>query len=463
MSNRFHYSLQYIVVALDLFAINLAIWGCKGVMGKRIPLDFSRNYFQFAIAIISCWLLVSIVGGLYSRKQISSFESLSRRTLRVYAWFLLTVMLYLFFGRQLELSRLFIIVCLSSIGALLLLNRFCYLLIYLYGKSRNLLQKKVLILGYNQTAKKLAGYLEEQEMNTQIVGFCENVENIKELSNYPVVGSLAETMKVSAQNEVSEIYSTIAPEHDHGIYHLMKQADKACIHFKVVPDFSLYMKRAVQIDYVRDMPMLSARKEPLEEMPNRVRKRLFDIVVSSFFILFVLSWLVPLLGILIFLESPGAIFFRQARTGRRRKVFQLLKFRSMKINKESHLKQATRNDNRITRMGRFIRKTNLDEFPQFINVLKGEMSIVGPRPHMLKHTDDYSAMVDSYMVRQFLKPGLTGWAQVNGYRGEITNVEQIRKRVEHDIWYLENWGLWLDMRICFLTFWTMVKGDKNAF
>ena len=135
----------------------------------------------------------------------------------------------------------------------------------------------------------------------------------------------------------------------------------------------------------------------------------------------------------------------------------------MKANKEADLKQASKNDNRVTFIGKFLRKSSLDEFPQFLNVLKGEMSLVGPRPHMLKHTSDYSALVDEYMVRQFIKPGITGWAQINGYRGEITNPEQIKMRVQNDVWYLENWTLFLDIKILFLTIYFVFRGDSNAY
>jgi putative colanic acid biosynthesis UDP-glucose lipid carrier transferase len=383
--------------------------------------------------------------------------------MHAFAYFLAIVMVYLFFYRRLEISRWFIIASMSSIAFFILMNRFCYLMIYQYAKRKRYLVKKVLILGYNDTGKRLANYLEEELVNVEIVGFCDEEENIKELSHYPILGSVAETLAVSEQNNVHEIYSTIAPEHDLGIYKLMKEADNACIGFKLVPDLGFFIHRQVHIDYLKDMPMLSVRKEPLQDIGNRAKKRALDIVISLTVIVLLLSWLIPLLGLLIFIESPGPIFFRQARTGRNRKQFMCYKFRSMKVNKDSNLKQASRNDNRLTRIGKFIRKTNLDEFPQFFNVLKGEMSLVGPRPHMLKHTDDYSAVIDGYMVRQFLKPGITGWAQINGYRGETKTVEQMRKRVKADVWYMENWSLFLDLRIMFLTFWQMVKGDKNAF
>jgi putative colanic acid biosynthesis UDP-glucose lipid carrier transferase len=160
----------------------------------------------------------------------------------------------------------------------------------------------------------------------------------------------------------------------------------------------------------------------------------------------ILSWLIPLLGILILLESKGPLFFSQIRSGKNNKPFYCYKFRSMKVNSNANTMQATKNDSRVTRVGSIIRKTSLDEFPQFINVLKGEMSIVGPRPHMIKHTKDYSKIVDQYMIRQFLKPGITGWAQVNGYRGEITDDEQIKNRVTDDLWYLEHWNVWLGIK-----------------
>ncbi|HNH22554.1 MAG TPA: exopolysaccharide biosynthesis polyprenyl glycosylphosphotransferase, partial [Ferruginibacter sp.] len=243
----------------------------------------------------------------------------------------------------------------------------------------------------------------------------------------------------------------------------MFQSEKECIRFKIVPNLSVFITRDVHIEYFGDLPILSLRSEPLDDVGNRIKKRALDLVVSSLVIILILSWMIPILGLLILLESRGPIFFGQLRTGKDKKTFRCLKFRSMRANKDADLKQATRNDSRVTRIGKFIRKTSLDEFPQFLNVFKGEMSLVGPRPHMLKHTDDYSQVVDDYMVRQFLKPGITGWAQINGYRGEITNPEQIRMRVNKDLWYLENWSLWLDIKIMFLTVYHVLRGNQNAF
>jgi len=324
--------------------------------------------------------------------------------------------------------------------------------------------RKVLIIGYNQTAKKLVNSLEKGSMNTEIVGYCDEDENIQELTNYPVVSRISNAMKYcSVHGNITEIYSTVSPEQNNYLYQLMREADERCIRFKIIPDLNYYIKLPVHIDYFKNLPVLSVRKEPLEDVVNGIKKRIFDLCVSGVVILFILSWLMPLIGFLIWLEDRGPIFFIQPRSGKNNKHFNCLKFRSMRVNGEANSKQATRNDDRITRIGKILRSTSLDEFPQFLNVFMGDMSIVGPRPHMLKHTDEYSKTIKQFMVRQFVKPGITGWAQINGYRGEIKKIDDIKKRVEYDLWYVENWSLWLDAKILFLTFYKILKGDENAF
>lgn len=321
----------------------------------------------------------------------------------------------------------------------------------------------MIIVGYNETAKKLAKYFEVDGINTEVIGFIEEDKNIHELSHYPVLGNIDGALKVAKERDVQEIFSTITPEQNNEIYNLMYQAEKECIRFKIVPNLSVFITRDVHIEFFGDLPILSLRSEPLDDVGNRLKKRVLDIVISFFVIVLILSWLIPILALLIFIESGESVFFKQLRTGKNKIPFYCLKFRSMRPNKDADVKQATANDSRVTAIGRFIRKTSIDEFPQFINVFMGSMSLVGPRPHMLKHTNDYSKIVDEYMVRQFLKPGITGWAQINGYRGEITNPEQIKMRVDKDLWYLENWSLWLDIQILFLTIYYVIRGDKNAF
>ena len=463
MNQQLERYLQTVLLVLDLIVLNLFYIFCFEIFNKNTGLFSHNTYLLFWTISNVLWIILSFMMRTYSEKIILSFEYFTKRTILVYLLWVISIMFYLFFSRELEISRLFIVSTIGGFGFGLLVNRFIYLGLNGYLKKSDYLIKKVLILGYNETAKKLAKYFEEDSLNTQLIGYIENEENIHELSNYPILAEINDTLKVAKASNVNEIFSTITPEQNKDIYNLMYQSEKECIRFKIVPNLSVFITREVHIEYFGQLPILSLRSEPLDDVGNRIKKRVLDIIISSFVIIFILSWLVLLLGVLIFIESGFPIFFKQLRTGKDKKPFYCLKFRSMKSNKDANFKQATQNDERITRIGKFIRKTSLDEFPQFINVFRGEMSLVGPRPHMVKHTSDYSKLVDDYMVRQFIKPGITGWAQINGYRGEITNPEQIEARVNKDLWYLENWTLWLDIQILFLTLYQMFKGDKNAY
>jgi putative colanic acid biosynthesis UDP-glucose lipid carrier transferase len=286
---------------------------------------------------------------------------------------------------------------------------------------------------------------------------------VHEVSYFPILGGRKECLTYAMDHNIAEIYSTISPEKYPYVYDLAQQAEINMIRFKFVPDFNLFVNRNIHIDFLYNIPVLSLRAEPLEDITARIKKRMFDLVFSFFVITLILSWLIPIIGILIKLSSKGPIFFVQWRSGRNNEKFRCYKFRTLQVNKDAHTKQVTFNDKRMTKIGSFLRKTNLDEMPQFFNVFLGNMTVVGPRPHMLKHTEDYSAILNEYMIRHYVKPGVTGWAQINGYRGEIRKKEQLRRRIEHDIWYMENWNLWLDIKIIFTTIYVTFKGDKNAY
>jgi putative colanic acid biosynthesis UDP-glucose lipid carrier transferase len=242
---------------------------------------------------------------------------------------------------------------------------------------------------------------------------------------------------------------------------LAKAAEVHLIKFKYVPDLSDYTD--CLIDLVNDSPILSLSHQPSESFTGQIKKRVFDILFSSIIIVFVLSWLLPILALIIKLDSEGPVLFIQMRSGKNNRPFRCIKLRSLTINRDADTLQVSRNDTRITKVGRFLRRSSLDELPQFFNVFFGNMSIVGSRPHMLKHTEEYSKMEDTYMLRHLLKPGVTGWAQINGHRGEIKHKEQLTKRIQHDIWYIENWNIWLDIKIVFATISLTFKGDENAF
>jgi len=463
MNKQLKSYLQKSLIGLDFIVLNLTFLISSVLLKENDTISFSNSYIEFWLVSNGIWMFVAFSVRTYSDSNIINFEHFTKRTSQTFLLWIIGLLFYLFFSRQTDLSRLYILSVIIIVGCLLLLNRFLYLGISNYFKNKNHLFNKVIIIGYNDTAKKLENYFEEEGFNTHLLGFIEDEKNIKELTRHPILADLKHAMQVAIDMDVQEIFSTITPEQNNYIYTLMNKAETECIRFKVVPDLSVFINKPVIINYIRELPVLSLRSEPLDDVGNRVKKRILDVTVSLLVVIFILSWLVPILGLIIYLESKGPIFFSQLRSGKNNKTFHCYKFRSMKVNKESDSKQATKDDKRITRIGRILRKTSLDEFPQFFNVLKGEMSLVGPRPHMVKHTSDYSKIVDQYMIRQFLKPGITGWAQINGYRGEITENEQIVNRVNEDLWYLENWNIWLDVRILFLTIYKVFKGDEKAF
>jgi putative colanic acid biosysnthesis UDP-glucose lipid carrier transferase len=455
--------LQVSLVSLDILILNLIFFSFRLFFDPRIPDVYITDYFEYWLLISGVWLSISFLNGVYTKNSILSFEEFSRKTIKVYLFWFACVIAYLFFVREVNLSRLFIGSTIFAFGIGLLLNRFIYVGIKQQIIRRFSEGRHILIIGYNETSKKLVSYLEKENSDTEILGFTENEKNIKELSHYPIMGDIDSSVEISKKFNVDKIFSTITPEQEPKLYKIMQEAEDECIRFKIVPDLSLFVKGRFHVSYYNDIPILTTRGESLDQFNNRLKKRILDILISSFVLIFILSWLVPLISLIIYLESPGPIFFSQLRTGRNRKKFKCYKFRSMYVNEFSELQQASKDDKRITKVGKFLRRTSLDEFPQFINVLIGNMSVVGPRPHMLKHTNDYSKMVNQFMVRHFLKPGITGWAQVNGYRGEIKEPSHIKNRVEYDIWYMENWSLILDFKIIFLTIFNVLKGEEKAY
>jgi len=236
------------------------------------------------------------------------------------------------------------------------------------------------------------------------------------------------------------------------------------VKIRIVPYVSHFSFLSVKLTNYNTIPVLTFQRGPLSFWYNRLIKRFFDVGFSLIIIVLILSWLIPLVYLLNLLSGDGAsLFFIQRRTGMDNKPFSLIKFRTMKKNDEADAKQVTKNDNRITTIGKFLRCSSIDEIPQFFNVLIGNMSVVGPRPHMLFHTDIYKEMVKKFMVRHTVKPGITGYAQVNGFRGEIKKTRDIKERIKMDIYYIENWSFSLDMKIIFLTIINLLKGDKAAY
>ena len=462
-------SLQMLFVLLDLVVLNFICLIKHGDALTELDKDQAVRYAGYFLLSNGLWVAAAVVGRLYACEVVADARRFMENTAKPYLVWLLLAFTYSCFLHPSTPFREFTLQVGIYFAGGLLVNRLVYLLVRQRIESSTHLKRKILIVGHNAFSSMLASALEQEDFSVEVVGFVSDTG-----STYagpitrPLYVGLENVVALSRRLRVDEIFSTIMPEQHNGVYALMKEAEKALIRVRLAPvrlvtNLSQFVNAPVHVEYLRNIPILNQRKEPLEDAYGRVLKRTFDIVVSLVAVVFVLSWLVPLLGLLIRLDSPGPLFFVQLRSGKNNRPFGCYKFRSMRLNEDADMQQARRNDARLTRIGRFIRKTSLDEFPQFFNVLKGDMSVVGPRPHMLRHTTHFAEIQDHYMVRQLQKPGITGWAQVNGARGEVIQLTDIQNRVKHDLWYLENWRLWLDVRIVFMTVFNIFKGEENAF
>lgn len=444
---RYSGYIRPIQYAIDLVTIHFLAQGF-----------FSDNsaYYSYIIFVSLAWIVLSVKSNFYEiyrfTKVVKILSLIGLQSI------LFTLLVFAFFGIYNEMDQdpvevlVYIAKVFGVIGAFKLA---IYYLLKRYrlvgGNYRN-----VIILGLNQKTEQLRKFFTDNpEYGYQLIKTYDFSAR-EELE-------MQEVFDFVLANNIDEIYSSIAELDNDQLGSLVDFADNNLKILKFVPDNKEIYSRRLEYNYYGYLPVLSLRRIPILEPFNLFIKRSFDIILALIIIVGLLSWLTPLLAIIIKLESKGPVFFKQKRNGLDYKEFFCYKFRSMRPNPMADLHQVTRGDQRITRVGRIIRKTSIDELPQFINVLKGEMSVVGPRPHMVSHTHMYAERIDKFMVRHFIKPGITGLAQVTGYRGEVETDEDIINRVKFDIFYLENWSMLLDLKIIVQTVYNAIRGDEKAY
>ncbi len=327
---------------------------------------------------------------------------------------------------------------------------------YLNGNLRN-----VLIIGNTKGSNELKKFfLKRREYGYNLLGQYSNQES-KEIK-----GSVKDAISFINNNlHVDEIYCAIDELTEKQINTLVKLAEINRFNIKFIPQTVDFFSKRLKTDFYNYLPVLSMQEIALNTPFNRVFKRVFDVLFSTLVIILILSWLNIVLYILLKLDSKGPLFYKHKRNGINYKEFECYKYRSLKVSSSENEDYIKKEDKRVTRIGRFLRRTSIDELPQFINVFMGDMSVVGPRPHMLVYTEAYSKKIDTYnfIFRHNVKPGITGLAQVKGYRGEIQSDEDIINRVKYDIFYIENWSIILDLDIIVRTIIKLIKGDENAY
>jgi putative colanic acid biosynthesis UDP-glucose lipid carrier transferase len=410
----------------------------------------------------------------FSAKMLGLYDGLRMRTLRIELIALgKNIMLQVFFAvsflfvlKTQELSRFFIITYFLLLGTSLGIWKVFIgrLFGWLRKKSRYL--SNILIVGSGAVARSFFDTIAvNAHLGYRVRGFVAERPQPGLESLY--LGEIDQLAQVLDREIIDEVVITLPNSAGMKIRQIIATCENYPTRVRIVPDYFEFMSPRFEISRFGSFPLISIRSVPLEEWHWRFLKRGFDLFLSLLLFLVLFSWLWPLLAVLIKISSPGPVFFKQERWGIKNRRIICYKFRSMikesrDVDGSGLYQQATRDDPRITRLGRFLRRSNLDELPQFINVLKGEMSVVGPRPHPTPMNLEARDSVRHYQLRHLVKPGITGWAQVNGFRGETSGLRSLRKRVELDIWYIENWSFWLDIRIVLRSIWLMLKGDPRA-
>jgi putative colanic acid biosynthesis UDP-glucose lipid carrier transferase len=326
--------------------------------------------------------------------------------------------------------------------------------------------KNVLVIGAGELGKNFYEMVSSHiDFGYNFIGFLDdNAE--PDIKN--ILGGLNDLDKTINELNVEEVIIALPIYASNMLDQIIRTCNKHAVRVHIIPDYFKFLSNKFQISMMGDFPIITVRSEPLAEFHWRFVKRTVDVVFSFVVNLLFLSWIIPVLYIFNKISSPGPLFFIQDRIGAKDKIFRCYKFRTMHTGNKSigKYQPTVEGDPRITSVGKLLRKSNLDELPQFINVLKGEMSVVGPRPHAIAYNEIYKEMVDEIKIRSWVKPGITGWAQIHGFRGDVSDYEENKKRtikrIEYDLWYIENWTIWLDIQIILTTVWQMIKGDAKG-
>ena len=433
--------------------LNLSIALSYIVLGRAVfESELSNSIYLFIFSNL-VWLFLALVSSPYNFTRTTGILRTFKSQLGfIFVHILVVASLIFFFKRSYDLYQLGLMY-LSFIPFFFFWKM---LVLYFFNlfKRKESQQKNIIILGMGDQGREIRRYfLINWKLNYRFLGY------IDRLPAEPLIEQIRTLCK---DKIVHEIYCCVTDLEMNELKAIVELGLNRFIKIKFIANPSDARQEAIALDR-EYMPGLGKSPITLDEHWNRMTKRVFDILFSSFVILTILSWLVPIISILIKADSKGPVFFRQKRAGRDNKPFNCVKFRTMVLNSEADVKQATKDDERITLLGKFLRKSSLDEIPQFFNVLIGDMSVIGPRPHPLKLNEQFSPKIERLMSRHYVKPGITGLAQSMGYRGETKNLQDMRNRIKLDRFYIENWSFYLDIKIIIQTVVSLIRGNENAY
>lgn len=454
-NHRYSRFFPILFLIADLICLNLSI--------------VFANYFRFNSFILNgdyliltgflnvIWLLVFFGSRLQEVNRSSKLLDHLNKVLTALVINLSIVFALWFALQPVEYSRKFLFVTYLAFTLSILTWRSIWHYAIRYYRALGFNLRNVLIVGSGEVAGDLRLQFEETpQLGYKLVGIVnDDVEKeghaLKDIENF------------SLKNNVDIIFCHLPSLSNDRVREIINFAENNLIKVNLVSQFSKLMSYNLSIDQVGSIPMIQVNTIPLDYSINRFVKRLFDIIFSFVVFVIILSWLIPIITLLIKLESKGPIFFKQLRHGRDNREFEIYKFRTMIVHNDPQVRQAQKDDSRITKLGSILRMTSIDELPQFINVLRGDMSVVGPRPHAIQHNREYQPQIDRFWQRHAVKPGITGLAQAKGFRGETIELSDMAGRVKLDRFYVKNWSLILDFKIIILTILSILRGNENAY
>lgn len=450
-------------ILVDFILLNLSFF-IAAILSQPSELIFERSHMFLLLLILNIvWVLYTRSSGFYEDFLTRPFPLHFYNIIKLSILITFVSVFFLFLVREDLYTRNFIfIIGLLTLFAITLRALFFkgfFKILRHRGKSiRNLL-----IIGASEIGEKFRDVvLENPEFGYKFVGFIYN-QSAKD-----VIGAVSELDNIIDEKKVEEVVIALPNNSVENLEEIVRICNKNAVGIHIIPDYFKFLSNRFQMSTVSNIPVITIRDEPLNEAIKRFIKRTFDIFFSFIILLFVLSWLVPIVFVLIKLDSHGPVFFIQERFGVRNKKFKCFKFRTLshESSNGNDFKPIVSKDPRVTRIGKILRKTNIDELPQFINVLIGDMSVVGPRPHAVLFDLEYAKIFEEIKMRYKVRPGITGWAQINGLRGDVENEEENKRRtlerMKYDLWYIENWSFKLDFQIVLITIWHMIKGDTKG-
>ena len=454
--------ISYSILSGDLLILNLILYVCCIICSGNIYTEIS--FWQLHVTCSMTYLLVSgSESVILHHRKVRAYQ-IVRNVFRAIGCFAIFFLL-IFYSRLIQ-GKL-VIFCLFILMSFLCISFYRLILrkiVQMWRRKGKNLKHVVLVGAQYNTLELYKSLAEDTSTGYRVEGYFSDLPSDKFPETCPYLGVPEDVISwLEKHPYVQQLYCNLPSARRDLIVPIIDFCENHLVHFYSLPNLYNYHHHRVYFNLIGNVPYLSLRNDPLQKTENRFLKRTFDLFFSGLFLCTLFPIVLLVVTIITKITMPGPIFFRQKRNGLNDKEFYCYKFRSMKVNADADKIQATKDDPRKTKWGNIMRKTSLDELPQFINVFKGEMSVVGPRPHMLKHTEEYSQLIDKYMVRHFVKPGITGWSQVTGYRGETKELKDMEGRIKGDIWYIEHWNFWLDIYIIFKTVINAVHGEKNAY